>query len=57
MADYNEVTFEREIAEHFAAHGWLYSPNDDGYDCERALFPEDAFGGLADIHPGRQPAG
>lgn len=48
MADHNEVVFEREIAEHLAAHGWLYSPNDQGYDRERALFPEDVFGWLED---------
>lgn len=48
MADYNEIKFEQEIAEHLAAHGWLYSPTDDGYDRERALFPEDIFGWLED---------
>ncbi len=51
MADHNEITFEQEIAEHLAVHGWLYSPNDDGYDRERALFPEDIFGWLADTQP------
>jgi type I restriction enzyme R subunit len=51
MADHNEITFETEIAEHLAANGWLYSPNDDGYDRERALFPEDIFGWLADTQP------
>lgn len=51
MADYNEIKFEQEIAEHLAAHGWLYSPNDEGYDRERALFPEDIFGWLADTQP------
>jgi type I restriction enzyme, R subunit len=48
MADYNEYKLEQEIAEHLAAHGWLYSPNDAGYDRERALFPDDIFGWLAD---------
>lgn len=48
MADYNEIKLEQEIAEHLAADGWLYSPNDAGYDRERALFPEDIFGWLAD---------
>ena len=51
MPDHNEVVFEREIAEHLAAHGWLYSPNDQGYDRERALFPEDVFGWLEDTQP------
>ncbi|MGV7472234.1 type I restriction endonuclease subunit R [Mycobacterium kansasii] len=51
MAVHNEIEFEREIAEHLAAHGWLYSPTDAGYDRERALFPEDIFGWLADTQP------
>ncbi len=51
MADYNEIRFEQEIAAHLAEHGWLYSPNDDGYDRERALFPEDVFGWLSDTQP------
>ena len=51
MADYNEIKFEQEIAEHLAAHGWLYSVNDTGYDRERALFPEDVFGWLEDTQP------
>ncbi|WP_121254814.1 type I restriction endonuclease subunit R [Nocardioides ferulae] len=46
MADHNEVVFETEICEHLAAHGWLYSANDAGYDRERALFPEDLFAWL-----------
>lgn len=48
MADYNEIKFEEEIAEHLAAHGWLYSIDDTGYDRERALFPDDVFGWLED---------
>lgn len=51
MADYNEIRFEQEIAEYLAAHGWLYSPNDAGFDRERAFFPEDIFGWLADTQP------
>ena len=46
MADHNEVVFETEICEYLAAHGWLYSVNDTGYDRERALFPEDLFAWL-----------
>ena len=46
MADHNEVVFETEICEYLAAHGWLYSANDTGYDRERALFPEDLFAWL-----------
>ncbi len=51
MADYNEAPFEAELCEHLAAYGWLYSPDDAGYDKQRALFPEDVFGWLADTQP------
>ena len=51
MAQHNEIEFEREICEHLAAHGWLYSTTDSGYDRELALFPEDVFGWLADTQP------
>jgi type I restriction enzyme R subunit len=51
MAQHNEIEFEKELAEHLAAHGWLYSLNDDGYDRERALVPEDVLGWLADTQP------
>ncbi|ORA08500.1 type I restriction endonuclease subunit R [Mycobacterium arosiense] len=51
MAQHNEIEFEKEFAEYLPAHGWLYSPNDDGYDRERALFPEDVLGWLADTQP------
>ena len=48
-----ESTFETEICEHLAANGWLYSPDDTGYDKDLALFPEDVFGWLADTQPER----
>ena len=48
---HHESSFEAEICEHLAAHGWLYSPTDAGYDRELALFPEDVFGWLADTQP------
>ncbi|MFB9164116.1 type I restriction endonuclease subunit R [Arthrobacter psychrochitiniphilus] len=51
MADYNEHQFEKEICEHLAANGWLYSVDDSGYDRDRALFPEDAIGWLQDTQP------
>lgn len=51
MAQHNEVEFERELCEHLAAHGWLYSPNDDGYDRQRAMFPEDVFAWLEESQP------
>ena len=51
MSLHKEIEFEKEIAEHLTAHGWLYSPSDAGYDRERALFPEDILGWLADTQP------
>ncbi|MCV7383145.1 type I restriction endonuclease subunit R [Mycolicibacter longobardus] len=51
MAQHNEIEFEKEIAEYLAAHGWLYSPNDTGYDKERALFPEDVLDWLEATQP------
>ncbi|MGW5339182.1 type I restriction endonuclease subunit R [Rhodococcus pyridinivorans] len=51
MAQHHESVFESELCEHLAAHGWLYSPTDAGYDRELALFPEDVFAWLADTQP------
>lgn len=51
MAQHNEIEFEKELCEYLAAHGWLYSPNDAGYDKERALFKEDVFAWLAKTQP------
>lgn len=51
MGQHNEKPFEEEIALHLQSQGWLYSPNSTGYDKERALFPEDVFGWLADTQP------
>jgi type I restriction enzyme R subunit len=47
----SEEAFEVEIAEYLAAHGWLYSPNAEGYDRERALFPADVFAWLERTQP------
>ncbi|WP_329486642.1 DEAD/DEAH box helicase family protein [Kitasatospora sp. NBC_01246] len=46
-----ESEFEQRICEYLAAQGWLYSPNGEGYDTERALFPDDVFGWLKDLDP------
>jgi type I restriction enzyme R subunit len=51
ISDHNEIVFETEICEHLAAHGWLYSTNDAGYDRERALFPDDLFAWLEATQP------
>ncbi|MFE6872308.1 type I restriction endonuclease subunit R [Kitasatospora sp. NPDC057692] len=46
-----ESEFEQRICEYLASQGWLYSPNGNGYDAERALFPDDVFGWLKDLDP------
>lgn len=51
VAIHNENPFELEISNHLAANGWLYSPNDDGYDRKRALFPADVFDWLEATQP------
>jgi type I restriction enzyme R subunit len=51
MSLHNEVEFENEICEHLAASGWLYSPNDDGYDRARALFPDDVLAWVQATQP------
>jgi type I restriction enzyme R subunit len=51
MAQYNEIEFEKELCEHLARHGWYYSPDDTGYDRERALYPKDVFAWLAETQP------
>ena len=41
---HKEISFEIEICQHLAAHGWLYAEGDAaGYDRARALFPADAL--------------
>ncbi|WBM80678.1 hypothetical protein KIV56_04575 [Cryobacterium breve] len=51
MGEHNEKPFEKELALYLESQGWLYSPTGAGYDKERALFPEDVFGWLADTQP------
>ncbi|MDO8107210.1 DEAD/DEAH box helicase family protein [Isoptericola sp. b441] len=51
MAKDSEKSFEDEFCAHLAAHGWLYSPNDDGYDAKRALFPTDLTAWLQETQP------
>ncbi|MEJ5914497.1 type I restriction endonuclease subunit R [Pseudokineococcus sp. 1T1Z-3] len=48
---HTEKSFEDELCAHLAAHGWWYSETSQGYDKERALFPEDVFGWLQDTQP------
>lgn len=51
MGQHNEVTFETELCEHLAQHGWLYSPDDAGYDRQRALYPDDVLAWLEATQP------
>ncbi len=51
MVLHNEIEFENEICEQLAANGWLYSPNDGGYDRARALFPEDVLTWVQETQP------
>ncbi|MDX3802809.1 type I restriction endonuclease subunit R [Streptomyces sp. AK04-3B] len=46
-----EEAFETEIAEYLAAHGWEYSKSDEGYDVERAIWPEDVHWWLSETQP------
>ena len=46
-----EEHFETEIAEYLGAHGWKYSTSDDGYDAQRALWPEDVHWWLSETQP------
>ncbi|MFI8776547.1 type I restriction endonuclease subunit R [Brachybacterium paraconglomeratum] len=46
-----EAAFETEIAEYLAARGWEYSPNDAGYDAQRAIWPEDIHWWLQETQP------
>ncbi|QIK72742.1 type I restriction endonuclease subunit R [Propioniciclava coleopterorum] len=50
-AQHREKTFEDELVAHLAAHGWEYSPDDDGYDVDRALYPPDVEAWLAGTQP------
>ncbi|MGO1736493.1 MAG: type I restriction endonuclease subunit R [Leucobacter sp.] len=47
-AMHQELALQAEIADHLEAHGWLRSENSAGYDKERALYPEDLLGWLAE---------
>lgn len=42
MSLHKEVSFETEVCDHLAAHGWLHDQGDAaGYDRARALYPAD----------------
>ena len=44
MSLHKEISFENEICQHLADHGWLYADGDAAtYDRSRALFPFDVL--------------
>lgn len=52
MSLHKEISFETEICEHLAAHGWLYAEGDYGrYDRARALFPDDVLAWVQQTQP------
>ena len=48
---HQEKKLQQEIATYLSEHGWLHSPTSEGYDKERAIFPEDVLGWLEDTDP------
>ncbi|MDP2820495.1 MAG: type I restriction endonuclease [Polaromonas sp.] len=49
---HKEISFELEICQHLAAHGWLYAEGDAaGYDRARALFPADVLAWVQATQP------
>ena len=52
MSLHKEISFENEICQHLAAHGWLYAAGDaQGYDRARALFPADVLAWVQAAQP------
>ncbi|MGV8804878.1 MAG: type I restriction endonuclease subunit R [Polaromonas sp.] len=49
---HKEISFENEICQHLANHGWLYAEGDAaGYDRTRALFPADVLAWVQATQP------
>jgi len=52
MSLQKEISFETEICQHLAEHGWLYAEGDAAsYDRARALFPADVLGWVQATQP------
>lgn len=52
MSLHKEVSFETEVCEHLAAHGWLHGHGDaGGYDRARALYPADLIAWVQSTQP------
>jgi type I restriction enzyme R subunit len=48
---HREIHFETEICDYLAGHGWLYSPDDTGYDRAKALYPPDLIAWVQQTQP------
>ncbi len=52
MSLHKEISFETEICQYLAEHGWLYAEGDAaGYDRARALFPADVLAWVQATQP------
>ena len=52
MSPHKEISFELEICQHLAAHGWLHAGGDaQSYDRTRALFPADVLAWVQATQP------
>ena len=52
MSLHKEISFEPDICQHLASHGWLYAEGDAaGYDRARALFPTDVLAWVQATQP------
>lgn len=52
MSLHKEISFELEICQHLASHGWLHAEGDAaGYDRARALFPADVLAWVQATQP------
>ena len=51
MAVEHERQLEDELCAHLGEHGWVYEPGVQGYDKQRALWPDDVFAWLEATQP------
>jgi type I restriction enzyme R subunit len=52
MSLHKEISFEIEVCEHLAAHGWLHAESDAAnYDRALALYPADVLGWVQEAQP------
>ena len=52
MSLHKEISFESEICQHLATHGWLYAEGDaQCYDRAQALFPADVLAWVQATQP------